>query len=417
MIRKSTRLGAARVSIIWMITMVVLFFVALGFGYLGYSEASKETDRANNAITAAAAADDRAEVDGSHIIALSQAVGFFDAAAATPRTDPGAVISGVEELKATFPDMGPEVNTFEKTIPIVKNAYNARGQEITTLTDARNTLESEKSTMEQTLRDVISQKDQEIAALQGQLTDEANNAAQKQTELENRIASLNTQRNDLDAQVRQLRGQMEEMGRAHDNERQAWQTRTRAVTEALAFLDEPETSDGKVLAVSKDLSLGWIDLGANHRLARGTRFRVVSGTTGATQIKAMATVVSVEPSRAEVAFTEIRDRFDPIVAGDVIYNPLYDPVGERHAVLAGRFSGRFTESKLKILLKDMGITVQDSLDFNTDYLIVGSELFTDEEGNPLEGPLSPVELPVYKDAEASGVQIVSIKDLQGYFVF
>jgi len=417
MIRKSPRSGAARVSIIWLITMVVLFFVALGFGYLGYSEAAKEVERSNAAMAAAAAADDRAEVDGSHIIALSQAVGFYDPTAATPRTDPAMVIAGIEELKATFPDMGPEVNTFEKTIPIVKNAYNSRGQEIATLTDARNTLASEKTTMEQTLRDVISQKDQEIAALQGQLTDEANNASQKQTELENRIASLNTQRNDLDAQVRQLRAQMEEAQRAHENERQAWQTRTLAVTEALAFLKEPEAPDGKVLAVSRDLALGWIDLGANNRLARGTRFRVVSGTTGSKAIKAMATVVNVEPGRAEVAFSDVRDRFDPVVAGDVIYNPLYDPVGERHAVLAGRFSGRFTESKLKILLKDMGITVQDQLDFNTDYLIVGSELFTDEEGNPLEDPLSPTDLPVYKDAEASGVQIVSIKDLQGYFVF
>ena len=416
MIRKSTRLGAARVSIIWMITMVVLFFVALGFGYLGYSEAAKEAERASSLAQAATAADDRAEVDGSHVIALSQVVGFYDETMATPRTDPAPVAAGIEELKATFTDMGPEVDTFEKTIPILRSSYNARGQEIVTLTDARNTLESEKTSMTQSLREVISAKDGEIAALQGQIQDESNNAAQKQTELENRVASLNTQRNDLDAQVRQLRAQMEEMQRQHDNERQAWQTRTRAVTEVLAFRAEPERPDGNVLAVSKDLALGWVDLGTNHRLARGMRFRVVSGATGSRQLKAMATVVNVEAERAEVAFTEIFDRFDPVVPGDVIYNPLYDPVGERHAVLAGRFSGRFNEPKLRILLKDMGITVQAGLDFNTDYLIVGSEMFTDEEGNQLEDPLSPAELPVYKDAEANGVQIVSIKDLQGYFV-
>ena len=80
-------------------------------------------------------------------------------------------------------------------------------------------------------------------------------------------------------------------------------------------------------------------------------------------------------------------------------------------------AGKYDEAKLRVLLKDMGITVQDKLDFNTDYLIIGSDLWTDEDGNQLEEALSPTELPVYKDAEANGVQIVSIKTLASYFVF
>jgi hypothetical protein len=416
MIRKSTRLGAARVSIIWLITMVVLFFVALGFGYLGFTEAATAEDRAQKALQAEAAADDRQAEDAQHIIALSQATGFYDAAAATPRSKADAITAALDDLKGTFPDMGPEITTLEQALPILKQAYAKRGQEITTLTDARDTLASEKTTMDEQLREVIAGKDEEIKTLQGQIADDSANAAQKQTELENRVASLNTQRNDLDAQTRQLRGQIEELQRQHEAERQTWETRTRAVTETLAFLEEPDRPDGKVLAVSKDLSLGWIDIGAGQRLARGTSFTVVSGTTGSSATKAMATVTRVEADRAEVVFHNVTDQFDPVVAGDVIYNPLYDPTGVRHAVLAGRFSGQFNEAKLKVLLKDIGITVQETLDFNTDYLIVGSELFTDEDGNPLEDPLSPAELPVYKDAEANGVQIVSIKDLHGYFV-
>jgi hypothetical protein len=416
MIRKSTRLGAARVSIIWMITMVVLFFVAMGFGYLGYTEAAVAEDRAEEASQAEARADERAATDAKHIIDLSQAIGFFNTADATPRSKPDVIGTALEDLKSAFPDMGPEVTTIEQSLPMVKQAYAARGQEVATLTDARNTLASEKSTMDQSLRDVIATKDDEISALQTQVQDESATAAQKQTELETRYSSLSTQRNDLDAVVRQLRGQIEELQREHVAARQTWETRTRHVTDVLRFLDEPDRPDGKVLAVSTELSLGWIDIGAGARLARGTRFVVVSGTTGSTAKKAMATVTHVEADRAEVTFEEITDIFDPVVAGDLIHNPLYDPVGERHAVLAGRFSGQFNESKLKVLLKGIGITVQDTLDFNTDYLIVGSELFIDEEGNSLEDPLSPMELPVYKDAEANGVQIVSIKDLHGYFV-
>jgi hypothetical protein len=38
------RAGAARVSIIWLITLIILFFVALGFGYVGFGEAAKERE-------------------------------------------------------------------------------------------------------------------------------------------------------------------------------------------------------------------------------------------------------------------------------------------------------------------------------------------------------------------------------------
>lgn len=65
----------------------------------------------------------------------------------------------------------------------------------------------------------------------------------------------------------------------------------------------------------------------------------------------------------------------------------------------------------------MAITVQAGLSHDTDYLIVGAELYVDENGEPLENPLPPSDLPVYKDAEAQGTQIVSIKDLRNYFKF
>lgn len=104
---------------------------------------------------------------------------------------------------------------------------------------------------------------------------------------------------------------------------------------SLAFLKEPESKDGQVLSVSEHLALGWIDIGADERLARGTRFRVVSGKIGAQKLKGWAEVTEVKPTMAEVSFSEIVDRFDPIVEGDVIFNPIYDPKGERTAVLCG----------------------------------------------------------------------------------
>ena len=42
---------------------------------------------------------------------------------------------------------------------------------------------------------------------------------------------------------------------------------------------------------------------------------------------------------------------------------------------------------MRLLLEDIGITVQNKLDLTTNYLIVGGPLFYDEEGEPVEDPI------------------------------
>ena len=63
------------------------------------------------------------------------------------------------------------------------------------------------------------------------------------------------------------------------------------------------------------------------------------------------------------------------------------------------------------------MTVQPRLDKSTDFLIVGGEMYTDENGQAVETPIQPSELTIYKDAVAQGVQIVLVKDLRQYFTF
>jgi hypothetical protein len=116
---------------------------------------------------------------------------------------------------------------------------------------------------------------------------------------------------------------------------------------------------------------------------------------------------------AEIHFYDQADPMDPPVAGDVVYNPLFDPRGERAALLIGRLD----KNQIEPLLKGMGVTVQSKLDKSTDFLIVGGEMYTDENGQPVETPIQPSDLPVYKDAVAQGVQVVLVKDLRQYFTF
>jgi len=63
------------------------------------------------------------------------------------------------------------------------------------------------------------------------------------------------------------------------------------------------------------------------------------------------------------------------------------------------------------------MTVQTKLDKSTDFLIVGGEMYTTRTAQPVETPIQPSDLSVYKDAVAQGVQIVLVKDLRQYFKF
>jgi hypothetical protein len=414
---KRSQRGAARVSVVWLVVFLVLFLVGCLVGWLGFENGAKAEVARADAVKAAdeAKAAEKDAVDA--VLKLSAFTGWAPQESSTPRTNLENARTSFEAWKANFSDLGPDIKTLEAALPKVKDAFETQQRSVAALNDQISALNSEKDASRRASEDALRAKDEEISNLRRQISDEQNSATAAKADFEGRIATLNNQRNELDAQVRELRNQVDAEKRKLEEEKIAQETRLKAMGKSLAFLKEPEAADGKVLSVSNELGLGWIDIGANQRLARGTRFRVVSGKTGSQKLKGWASVTSVRPTMAEVTFTDVVDRFDPIVSGDVIFNPVYDPTGERTAVLCGRFSGQFNETELKALLADMGIKVDTALSSETDYLIVGAELYVDENGSPLENPLPPSELPVYKDAESQGTQIVSIKDLRNYFKF
>ncbi len=406
--------GAARVSLVWLIAAVVVIIACLFMVFVAYDDKAKSDEALQDALAAAQDADERQAVATEGWTDLSEAIGWYDAAAATPRTNVDALKTSFDSIRATIPDLGDDIKDLATALPVVETAYKARGREIQQLKDDLARIESEKKALEQSLREASSQKDTQIADLNRQIQDEAENATQKQTELEDRVENLRQQNSELDSQTRTLRAELEDVARMQADEKQLWAARFNEMKASLEIPNEPETADGSVLQVAADSSTGYIDLGRKHRLAPGMRFRVTDGERRG-RTKGWALVTDVDVDMARVEFSELADRFEPIVQGDELCNPVYDPRAERDAVLVGRFSGKYNERELTALLAGIGIRVQQKLDLATDYLIVGAELYVDEEGEPYEEPVSPSELPVYKDAEANGVQIVALKDLQAYF--
>ena len=410
--------GAARVSVVWIIATIVLALVAVAFAVISQNDLTAAKDSATAAALKEAEAAALFESEAQYARQLSTALGFYDRAAASPRTNPDTVRQGFEELRAAFPALDASVVDFELAIPPLRREYEARGQRIAQVESDVRRLESELATERQGRAADVRSKDTLIAQLRGELADAKSNAADRETELQATVASERSRVSSLDQDLRNLRSELEVLQRAHNQELARYSARVNEQGSKLTFLAPAarDLPDARVLAVSGKLGTAWIDVGAEQRAARGIRFRIEGGSEANRRVKGYAEVVEVESNRSKVALYDVVDNFDPITVGDVLINPVYDPRGQRNAVLAGRFSGQYDEKELRALLGRMGITVQSSLDLTTDFLIAGAEIYVDEFDEPYEQPLQPSDLPIYKEAEALGVQIIPIQRIREYFV-
>ncbi|HEV8113791.1 MAG TPA: hypothetical protein VGR31_13525 [Planctomycetota bacterium] len=413
---RSTR-GAAKVSIVWTIVGMVAFLLALVSFFLTNQELSVTTAHLKKAEADKKELEAKREEDLKHIQELSQNVGFYDESAA-PRSDVAALTAGFKGLREAFPDIDPSVKSLGKALPIAIQSHKALEAKLKDQDAQLASLRSEAEAKAKTLQELTDSKDKELGDLRRQLADTEQAKTDQQALLERQVAEQTENFKDRDAKLIAARKALDDNSRKDAQREESLRTKlAEQGRKLLPFTKEPEAADGKVLEVSRDLNLGWINLGSKNRLAMGTRFRVVSGMHGDNRVKGWAEVTQIKEDMAEVTFSDRTDPFDPPAPGDVIFNPLFDPSGERHAVLLGRFSGAMNEKDLRALLAGMNIQIQKSVDKNTDFMIVGSEMYVDENGQPLAQPVQPTDLPAYRDAVAQGVQVVQLNELRKYFRF
>jgi len=410
--------GKIRIGIVWLVVVGILFLGAATMAFVAQS--ALETEKGRVTTASAQLADKVAEaarlVDERRRI--SSVLGWYVRDAADPQSDPEAALKALDDLKATFPDIGAAEKDFEKAMEKIVAAYNERGRKLAELETRIKGLESEVSAAQAATTQVTSDKDATIAGLRQSMADEQKNAEQHKQELESSLAQARAQLAERDGEVRKTREDAGAEKRRAEQQKAIDDARIAQLSRDTAFAKDPHSTqpDGRILEVSDRLGTGWIDKGANQRVVRGIVFEVRSSRPGENAVKALAEVTAVKGNSAEVYFTSITDRFDPVVAGDLISNRLYDPAGGRNAVLVGRFSGAFNEQDLKALLGKMGIVVQAKVDKTTHFLIVGSELWNDPStGEPLDEPVQPSDLAEFKQGESLGVQIVPLQDIREYF--
>ncbi|MEM6675802.1 MAG: hypothetical protein AAF726_23330 [Planctomycetota bacterium] len=412
-----SRRGVARVSAVWMIFLIVLLLVVLGYAYIAQDEASSVARARAEAVAAQREAESQFEDLQAQIASRSASLGFTEDAATIP-SNVEAAQAALEEIKQVFPDMEP-VKTYQDLVPAAIQAYRARVEQISTLEGRIAELTSQVEAERSAKDDLEREKDARIAQLEQEKRDGEETSSSEISNLESTVSDLTSNLRTSNDRITELEESRRSTQRALDEEKLAAQSTKGQYTKRLNDIQRrAEKADGEISAVLPNLGVGFINISARDRLSEGTRFRIISGKPGAdvNEPKAFAVVTDVGPRFSEVRIEDVKDRFQPVVAGDKIYNPLYERKGDRNAVLAGAIAGAYNKPELELLFKEIGINIQNEISNSTDFLITGGPLFNDPvTGEPLEDPLQVDQLPVYGEARDQGVTVIPIRDILQYF--
>ena len=130
-------------------------------------------------------------------------------------------------------------------------------------------------------------------------------------------------------------------------------------------------SDGKVLAARASEGFVIMDLGRKDGLRLGTVFKVFSRSGGQNIIKGSVEVTKVGDIQSEGHVIEEISIAEPIIPGDSLHNPVFNPAETKIFVVNGIFRN-FTKAELARFITDAGGIVDNKLSTKTHYLIAGA---------------------------------------------
>jgi hypothetical protein len=160
-------------------------------------------------------------------------------------------------------------------------------------------------------------------------------------------------------------------------------------------------ADGKVVSILSSSGKGWINLGRVNHLRKGIVFRVFQYIKGGKKgYKGSVEVQKVDETMSEVRILE-EDDLNPIVGGDFISSPFYDPKAMPVFVFAGTEleSRDVTKEYIVAKMKAYGAKVDDKVDLNTDFIVAVKNY---------------ENTPEYKAARDLSVTIIRERDLLEY---
>ena len=371
--------GAAQVSLMWVIAFAVIMLLSLGVAFLQNDQLTQLQQKRDSAVA-------ESETLRSDLSALRntrsedlQALGFSDSEGKFVSRD--AIDSQVKEYIDRF---GLDSGTVQRIEDIASPVF-AKYEAVTGERDALQTelgqLRADLESRKQASMTAQKERDFTIQNLRTENEDMRNSKDNTISDLENQRDSLRDSLRESQSEITDLRDLLDQQSR--DSEK------------ALAYLTQRNdilgsrlnnvarraaTSDGSILAVGPENA--WLDLGYAHRLAVGMEFDVHNAKSH--RVKGRVRVVEVEEKKARASIVSVVDKYDPIRENDVLVNDVYDPNRTLIVSLLGDGFGLYNQNDIRSKLESIGIEVRESVNIETDFLLLGTAFFDEETGEVLD---------------------------------
>jgi hypothetical protein len=396
----------------WVIVIVMLWLGSLG---LWYSSASFVTDlqgQVQSARAEASTLEARLDEELLKLEQISGVVGYRDAAVVTSRSDLVTIQADIESVRQQLGSVlgGADAKpTLQQTVSALRGALQASQ---TALAAARTDLDSEigrRKAADQAVDSSITSLKGQLDQLNQQLADERQRADNQSSQDAQRFDELVSAQQAADAAARDAQQALAEFEVSARREKGALE----AQIKALAVRREgaaPEGLDGSILSVGSTGAVAYVDLGARHGLRRGTRFEVLrTGKSGELTAKGTVEVRDVEDDMSLVGLVGEPDAFDPILPGDRLRNPHFEPNHVLHFFLLGDFPLTLAKEQATVRLRELGAEVDDTLGTTTDVVVLGEKSLAEGE---FAQELTDTD--EYKLADKLGMRIIRVAELADF---
>ncbi len=149
------------------------------------------------------------------------------------------------------------------------------------------------------------------------------------------------------------------------------EARVRQLTEEQDLAKRVFKAAGEIVASAAADGFVVINRGHRQNLRNGTKFVVFEKRGGRIVTKGVIQVIEVKDDIATARVMVESDRNDPLIAGDLLHNPIYDPDKVLHFAIRGDFM-RFSKEELAQFIKDSGDIVDPDISLRSDYLVAGA---------------------------------------------
>ena len=129
-------------------------------------------------------------------------------------------------------------------------------------------------------------------------------------------------------------------------------------------------SDGKILQSLAAEGFVILNRGLEDDLPQGTRFIVFNRRAGKNIIKGEIEIIEVSQRQSVARVINEANANDPIIPGDNIHNPIYNPDEVKYFVVKGDFK-EYSRAELARFIIDAGGRIDQEISERTHYLVAG----------------------------------------------